>query len=134
LKQRIALRCVIKPLANATETERYIISRLLVAGAERTDIFSHEAIDYVFRCSDGIPRTINNLCDNALLAGFAAGETRIGRSIIEDVAETFDLFPRLESGIQSASERVTPARIFNPFPVATDDQEVDPPVAVEQGH
>ena len=73
LKQRIALRCVIKPLPNVEETDRYIASRLLVAGAERTDIFSPPAIDYIFRCSEGIPRNINNLCDNALLAGYAAG-------------------------------------------------------------
>ncbi len=67
LKQRVALRCVIKPLPNVEETDRYITSRLLVAGAERTDIFSPGAIDYIFRCSEGIPRNINNLCDNALL-------------------------------------------------------------------
>src|SRR5258705_8050594 len=30
LKQRIALRCVIKPLPNVEETDRYITSRLLV--------------------------------------------------------------------------------------------------------
>ena len=45
LKQRIALRCVIKALPNVEETDRYIISRLLVAGAERTDIFSPAAVD-----------------------------------------------------------------------------------------
>src|SRR5918911_5329155 len=39
LKQRVALRCEIKALPNVEETERYITSRLLVAGAERTDIF-----------------------------------------------------------------------------------------------
>src|SRR4029450_9281360 len=70
LKQRIALRCVIKPLPNVEETDRYITSRLLVAGAARTDIFSPEAIDYIYRCSEGIPRNVNNLCDNALLAGY----------------------------------------------------------------
>jgi len=87
LKQRIALRCVIKPLPNVEETDRYITSRLLVAGAERTDIFSPGAIDYIYRCSEGIPRNINNLCDNALLAGYAAGEMTVGREIIEDIAE-----------------------------------------------
>src|SRR5712675_2545013 len=74
LKQRVALRCDIKALPSVEETERYIGSRLLVAGAERTDIFSPGAIEYIFRCSEGIPRQINNLCDNALLAGFASGE------------------------------------------------------------
>ena len=68
----MALRCVIKALPNVAETDRYITSRLLVSGAERTDIFSSSAIDYIFRCTEGIPRNINNLCDNALLAGYAA--------------------------------------------------------------
>jgi general secretion pathway protein A len=113
LKQRIALRCVIKPLPNVAETERYIISRLLVAGAKRTDIFSLEAIDYIFRCSEGIPRSINNICDNALLAGFAAGEITIGPSIIEDIADTFDMLPRSDCGVQPGEERASPARIFS---------------------
>ena len=112
LKQRIALRCVIKPLPNVEETERYIASRLLVAGAERTEIFSPDAVDYIFRCSDGIPRSINNLCDNALLAGYAAGEPVIGSSIIEDVAETFDMLPGSDRGIQRGEEREAPARVF----------------------
>jgi general secretion pathway protein A len=113
LKQRIALRCVIKPLPNVAETERYIISRLLVAGAKRTDIFSRDAIDYIFRCSEGIPRSINNLCDNALLAGFAAGEITVGPSIIEDIADTFDMLPRSDCGVQPGEERAAPARIFS---------------------
>jgi general secretion pathway protein A len=113
LKQRIALRCVIKPLPNVEETDRYITSRLLVAGAERTDIFTSEAVDYIFRCSDGIPRNINNLCDNALLAGYAAGDATIGRPIIEDVADTFDMLPRSDRGRgQGGEEREAPARIF----------------------
>lgn len=111
LKQRVALRCEIKPLPNVEETERYITSRLLVAGADRTDIFSPGAIDYIFRCSEGIPRQINNLCDNAMLTGFAAGESTIGRAIIEEVADAFDMLPRGDRGRQG-EEREAPARIF----------------------
>jgi general secretion pathway protein A len=113
LKQRIALRCTIKAMPNVEETDRYITSRLLVAGAERTDIFSPGAIDYIFRCSEGIPRNINNLCDNALLTGYAAGETTVGRSTIEEVAETFDMFPRADRGLQAGEERADAARIFS---------------------
>jgi general secretion pathway protein A len=114
LKQRVALRCVIKALPNVEETDRYIISRLLVAGAERTDIFSPAAVDFIFRCSEGIPRNINNLCDNALLAGYAAGETVISRAIIEEVAETFDMLPRASSASQPPPDREGPANIFTP--------------------
>jgi general secretion pathway protein A len=114
LKQRVALRCVIKPLPNVDETDRYITSRLLASGAERTDIFSAEAIDYIYRCTEGIPRNINNLCDNALLSGYASGELTIGRSTIEEVAENLDMLPRKERGFQPGEENELPARIFSP--------------------
>lgn len=108
LKQRVALRCDIKALPNVEETAQYINSRLKVAGAARADIFSPGAVDYIFRCSEGIPRNINNLCDNALLNGFAASEPIISRAAIQEVAETFDVLPR----VQSIEEREAPARIF----------------------
>jgi general secretion pathway protein A len=112
LKQRVALRCEIRPLPNIEETDRYITSRLLAAGAERTDIFSPPAVDYVFRCSEGIPRQINNLCDNALLAGFAAGAETVTRDIVEEVAETFDLLPSASRGRQLGEERERAARVM----------------------
>lgn len=142
LKQRIALRCAIKALPSIEETERYITSRLLVAGAERTDMFSHEAIDYIFRCSAGIPRSINNLCDNALLAGYAAGEPVIGAAIVEEVAETFDMLPRSEHVLRRTTEQPeTAAKIFTPSGQsdlwtatsgADGDTDSDEPVPVEQ--
>lgn len=115
LKQRVALRCEIKPLPNIEETERYVKARLLVAGAARTDIFSPGAIDYIFRCAAGIPRQINNLCDNAMLTGYAAGLHTISRACIEEVADTFDMLPdaRHSSGRLSVEEQESPARIFN---------------------
>lgn len=113
LKQRIALRCVIKPLPNIEETDRYISSRLLIAGAERIDIFTPEALDFIYRCSAGIPRNVNNLCDNALLAGYAAGETTIGREVVEEVAETFDMLPSPERGMQLGEVTEAAAPIFS---------------------
>src|ERR687885_855162 len=114
LKQRIALRCEIRPLPDIEETARYVASRLLAAGAERTDIFTPAAVDLVFRCSEGIPRQINNICDNALLAGFAAGAETVGREIVEEVAETFDLLPNAQRGRQAGEERAASARVFTP--------------------
>jgi len=113
LKQRVALRCVIKPLPNVEETDRYITSRLLVSGAKRTNIFLADAVDYIYRCTQGIPRNINNLCDNALLAGYAAGDLTIGRAIIEEVAENFDMLPRTDRRMQAGEVREVPARIFS---------------------
>jgi general secretion pathway protein A len=73
-----------------------------------------DAVDFVFRCSEGIPRQINNLCDNALLAGFAAGVEEIDRPVIEEVAETFDLLPGGQRGMQTGEERERSSRVFGP--------------------
>ena len=112
LKQRVALRCVINRLPSVDETDRYVTSRLLVSGAARTDIFSSAAIDYIYRCSEGIPRNINNLCDNALLAGYAAGELTIGRAIIEEVADSLDMLPP-DNRLPAVDATELPARIFS---------------------
>jgi general secretion pathway protein A len=97
LKQRVALRCKIHSLPNVDETERYITERLLIGGSEQPNVFTPGAIDFIFQCSEGIPRQINNLCDNAMLAGYAAGEQIISRAVIEEVADNLDLLPRREN-------------------------------------
>ena len=113
LKQRIALRCEIKALPNVEETAQYIASRMKIAGAGRREIFSPGAVDCIFRCSEGIPRNINNLCDNALLNGFAAGASVVSRAMIEEIAGTFDMLPRLDRHPLNVYEYEAPARIFN---------------------
>lgn len=97
LKQRVALRCKMHALPNVDEVERYITERLLIGGSDQPNIFTPGAIDFIFQCSEGIPRQINNLCDNAMLAAYAAGEQIIGRQIIEEVADNLDLLPRREA-------------------------------------
>jgi len=92
LKQRISLRCSLKPL-EACEVEKYIRFRLKVAGAEDVNLFEAEAVDLTARVSLGIPRVINNICDNALLYGCATGSHMIGRALIEEVLENLDLTP-----------------------------------------
>jgi general secretion pathway protein A len=113
LKQRVALRSVIKALPTVEETDRYITARLLMSDAERTDIFSVAAIDYIYRCTEGIPRNINNLCDNALLAGYAAGDLMIDRELIEEVAETLDMLPRTDGRPSASHPRQLPAKAFS---------------------
>ncbi|CAN5690468.1 hypothetical protein BH20ACI4_BH20ACI4_23010 [soil metagenome] len=116
LKQRVALRCNMHALPDVDETERYITERLLIAGSEQPNIFTPGAIDFLFQCSEGIPRQINNICDNAMLAAYAAGEQIVSRQIIENVAENLDLLPSKEvlRATEKASENVAPARVLKP--------------------
>jgi general secretion pathway protein A len=116
LKQRVALRCKIHSLPNVDETERYITERLLISGSDQPNVFTPGAIDFIFQCSEGIPRQINNLCDNAMLAGYAAGEQIISRAIIEEVADNLDLLPRRESllAAEQKNENVGTPRVLTP--------------------
>ncbi|MBX7170504.1 MAG: AAA family ATPase [Pyrinomonadaceae bacterium] len=114
LKQRVALRCKMHALPTVEEVEDYITERLSIAGSDQPNIFTPGAVDLLFQCSEGIPRQINNLCDNAMLAGYAAGEQVIGRQIIEEVADNLDLLPSMTNSVAAEQpvENVGSARIL----------------------
>ena len=91
LKQRIALRCHLDPLS-PNETRAYMGRRLRIAGAPAGDqIFSGPAIEAVFRYSQGIPRLINTVCENALLSGYAKHAAQITAEVIDGVARDLRL-------------------------------------------
>src|SRR5215216_6838889 len=90
LKQRVSLKCSIKPLA-PHDTGEYIRWRLRVAGAKDAEMFEPQAIRALHQYSGGIPRIINNICDNALLTGFGLNSPRITPAIISQVVEELDL-------------------------------------------
>lgn len=105
LKQRVSLKCSIKMLS-AQETSRYIRWRLRIAGARDENLFEPEAIQMAHRFSGGIPRIINNICDNALLTGFGQASPRITASIIRDVVEELDLTSIEITSTQTVAETV----------------------------
>jgi general secretion pathway protein A len=90
LKQRVALRCELAPFTLA-ETAAYIAARIRIAGGEGSRLFTREAVMLIHDRSEGIPRTINVICDNALVTGFAGGRRPVDREIVQDVARDFDL-------------------------------------------
>jgi general secretion pathway protein A len=89
LKQRIALRCILKPLTEA-QTTNYIELRLKRAGA-KWKIFSDPSLALIYHYSRGIPRQINTLCDNALISGCAQQLRNVPPECVEEAAEDFHL-------------------------------------------
>ncbi len=92
LKQRIALRCRLEPL-DEQETGEYIAQRLRRAGMTMgsESVFPAEAISCVYQCSHGIPRLINTLCENALVAGFAHQTKIVTPEMVREVSVEFRL-------------------------------------------
>jgi type II secretory pathway predicted ATPase ExeA len=92
LKQRIALRCELKPL-DLAETASYIASRIRTAGGDPGMMFTREAVTVIHEYSNGVPRTVSVICDNALMSGFALDQHRIDGQIVREVCKDFDLRP-----------------------------------------
>jgi general secretion pathway protein A len=89
-KQRVILRCALPPL-DLESTASYIAMRLRVAGANAGDVFTKDAVGAIYEASQGIPRVIGVVCENALLAGYAAERKPIDRAIIAAVCRDFDI-------------------------------------------
>ena len=91
--QRVSADFHLKPL-NCSEVTQYIDWRLHAVGA-RAPLFSPEACEVVAQASSGIPRTINVLCDTALVYGYAIQAESITKEIVDDVISqkrTFGVF------------------------------------------
>ena len=114
LKQRVALRCELVPLT-LRETAAYIAKRVSLAGGESAQVFTREAVLAIYEYSGGIPRTINVLCDNALVTAFARDEHVVSQQVILEVAADFDLHPHTELTSQFRNEGSgTPAAVAAP--------------------
>ncbi|RJX31077.1 MAG: DUF2075 domain-containing protein [Desulfurivibrio sp.] len=85
LTQRIAVNYHLMPL-NREETGIYITSRLEKVGGDPA-LFTPAAMDEIYRASGGTPRSINLLCDSALVYGFADELQKIDKEIVLQVLE-----------------------------------------------
>ncbi len=100
LKQCIEIRRQIRGFREE-ESTKYIDHRLRLVGRSGSEIFSPEALTLICSYSRGIPRVINTLCDNALLAGFRLSQRKIDVDIIRGVIKNLE-GPNLRKTIPSA--------------------------------
>jgi general secretion pathway protein A len=113
LKQRVVLRCELHPLTQ-NETSAYIAGRLRIAGGVPGQIFTAEAVRAIYKASGGIPRTINVLCDNALVSGFAAQVKPVNAAFVADVCRDFDLDRSSEPDLVQTDHPPEPQRSTSP--------------------
>jgi general secretion pathway protein A len=83
LSQRISIKRYLSPL-NEKETYKYIRHRLIKANCKKPSLFSRRALKLIWEYSQGIPRKINNLCDNALLIGYGLGKNKIRSEFVTE--------------------------------------------------
>jgi general secretion pathway protein A len=90
LKQRIVLRCNLKPF-RAQETIEYVNARLAKAGMPDQTVISDELLREVHVRSQGIPRIINALCDNLLLTAFALESKETTVEMLDEICQDMRL-------------------------------------------
>lgn len=89
LQQRLSLRFHLEPLS-LKELKGYVNHRLSVVGRTET-LFSPMAMRLIHEGSRGIPRQVNNICDFALLIGFARKKVQVGAKIVKDCLKDLEL-------------------------------------------
>jgi general secretion pathway protein A len=90
LKQRISLRYHLKALTRP-ESDEYIRNRLKKAGLADPRVFSPRALNLIYEYSQGLPRLINIICNNALISGYATDRKVIDRDTIKEVIDSREI-------------------------------------------
>jgi general secretion pathway protein A len=113
LRQRINISRFLSPL-DLSETARYIDFRLKVVRSSFDLCFEPGCKRLIYNLTNGVPRLINLICDNALLVCKTEGRARINKKILNTAYETLRsdiLFTPKASKAQTG--RVT--KLLNPL-------------------
>ena len=121
LRQRISMWCRTYALSSE-ETQAYVAERLRIAGAAEP-VLSPDAIQLVHRFSNGIPRLINLICENALISAYVEQVKPIPARIVESVTSDLGLdeqpFLISPMALSGSKETTLPTTMFNTIhPVA----------------
>ena len=92
LAQRINLKHYVMPLSE-NETYEYIHYRLDIANFKGSQLFDRSAQKCSWEYSQGIPRKINILCDNALLIGYSMGQKKINANVVNEAIKDLTWSP-----------------------------------------
>lgn len=101
LNQRISARCYLQPL-DYNQSQQYVLAQLTAPSGETRQIFTTDALEAIYRTTDGVPRLINQLCDHVLMLAYAGGQQRISADGIEEAWADLQQLP--SSGIVSVAD------------------------------
>lgn len=117
-KQRIALRFAIEALS-PDEVVQYIRYRWTTAGGAQADPFAPEAVMQIAHCSQGIPRVINAVCDNALIFAFGDGSRVVGEKHIREAAADLKLSLPAPPPASAPAETAMEPMVLEPLTLRT---------------
>ncbi len=105
LKQRVKLHYHLNGLSEV-EVSKYIDHRLMIVGAETSNIFPPDVVKAIYQYSRGIPRLINKICDALLLCAFIEERRYTLMSDVDEVSD--DLMISKPSAAADNNELISP--------------------------
>jgi general secretion pathway protein A len=108
IKQRILIHHRLYSLQTTDEIDQYIRHRLQIADYDGPEIFTKEAVEAIWHYSEGIPRSINILCDTALAMACAANRKKVSPYMLMRAAGDLLLEQGSEAAKAEASEPTLP--------------------------
>jgi len=95
LLQRVAMKIRLSTLTDEA-TKAYVVHRMAIAGTRET-VFTDGALKLIYKYSDGFPRKINVLCDNALFQGFLMRQRVLDEAIVKEMASDLGFDARMDA-------------------------------------
>jgi general secretion pathway protein A len=132
IRQRIGVRRTLEPLG-PEESLDYIRHRLSKVTDDPDSVFTRKALRRIIKHSQGIPRKINIICDNALITTMGHGGRSVSPRIVEEVVADLDgrpmksrLRPALAAvGVLPAVLLGTGWLLLSPHPVVSKIVQLD---------
>lgn len=108
LRQRTHVGQSLAPFS-AVEVQGYLKHCLRAAGSSFDLLFDENAANMLYRCSGGLPRVINNICDAALSVAAETRIDRISHKLIQEVAlDVYGLRPIDDDPVNEAADPEPP--------------------------
>lgn len=82
--QNTRTQCLLEPLTE-NEAHQYIAHRIKMAGVHNKKLFDEQAYSVIYEYSEGVPATINWICDKSLEYGSKQDKEEISSKLIRDV-------------------------------------------------
>lgn len=90
--QRVCCQVDLAPLTQVESLE-YLSAHLEFAGGEAEEIFTEEAMEFLAKAADGVPRCLNHLADHALLLAYVTERRPVSAEIVREALDDLKQLP-----------------------------------------
>jgi type II secretory pathway predicted ATPase ExeA len=112
MSQRLAARCYLTPLS-LQETGHYVKHKIELSGVDFSSAMTRDALDAIYRGSDGIPRLIDQLADQALMLACNDRERPVSAAMVGRAWCMLQQLPNPWSEPESIAKSTIPESTFD---------------------